>query len=205
MPNLLVVEASPRGEYSISRNLAATFVRQWKVEHPDGEMVERDLAKMDLPYVNLPWLGASLTPVEKHTADMKTVLTLSDELVDELLAADYIVISTPVYKYNIPANLKSYVDHIVRRGRTLGMSGEGLVHDKECTVLMASGGVYTEGSPIRNRDFAATYLRLILKVIGIENLTFVASGGSKAVDLGEKPREEFLAAFEPAVAAAARA
>lgn len=205
MPILLVVEASPRGEYSISRNLASKFVEDWKAAHPDGEVVERDLAKMDLPYVNLPWLGASLKPAEKHTPEMQEVLTLSNELVDELLAADHIAISTPVYNYNIPANLKSYVDHIVRKGRTLGMTGEGLVHGKKCTVLMASGGVYTEGSPIRDRDIATMYLRLVLKVIGIENVTFVAAGGSKVVDLGEKSREEFLSAFEPAIAAAASA
>ena len=204
MPKLLVVEASPRGEYSISRNLAKTFVEQWKIAHPDGGIVERDLAKSDLPYVNLPWLGASLTPAEKHTPEMKDVLRVSDELVAELLAADHIAISTPVYNYNIPANLKSYVDHIVRKGLTLGMTGEGLVHGKRCTILMASGGVYTEGSPIRDRDIATMYLRLILKVIGIEDVTLVAAGGSKAVDLGEKSRAEFLQTFEPAVTSAAQ-
>lgn len=205
MPKLLVVEASPRGEYSISRNLAQLFVQQWKIAHPDGEVVERDLAKSDLPYMNLPWLGASLTPRETHTPEMKEVLQVSDALVAELLAADDIVISTPVYNYNIPANLKSYVDHIVRKGLTLGMTGEGLVHGKKCTVLLASGGVYTEGSPIRDRDIATLYLRLILKVIGIEDVTFVAAGGTKVVDLKEKSRADFLQAFEPAVTAAAQA
>ena len=204
MPKLLIVEASPRGEYSISRNLAAKFVEDWKAAYPDGEVIERDLAKMDLPYMNLPWVGASLTPAEKHTPEMKEVLVVSNELVDELLAADHIAISTPVYNYNIPANLKSYVDHIVRKGRTLGVTGEGLVRGKKCTVLMASGGVYTEGSPIRDRDIATQYLRLILKVIGIEDVTFVAAGGSKAVDLGEQPRGALLQAFEPAIAAAAQ-
>ena len=126
MSKLLVVEASPRGKYSISRNLASKFIEEWRAAHPDGEVVERDLAKMELPYVNLPWLAASLTPVEKHTPEMKDVLNLSNEMVDELLAADHIAISTPVYNYNIPANLKSYVDHIVRKGRTLGIRGEGL-------------------------------------------------------------------------------
>lgn len=204
MPKLLVVEASPRGEYSISRNLAKMFVEQWKTAHLGGEVIERDLAKIDLPYVNLPWLGASLTPAEKHTPEMMDVLRVSDELVAELLAADHIAISTPVYNYNIPANLKSYVDHIVRKGLTLGMTGEGLVHGKKCTILMASGGVYTEGSPIRDRDIATMYLRLILKVIGIEDVTFVAAGGSKVVDLGEKSRTEFLRTFEPAVTSAAQ-
>ena len=204
MTKLLVVEASPRGEYSISRSLAKTFAEQWKTAHPNGEVCERDLAKMELPYVNLPWLGASLTPLEKHTPEMQEVLRVSNELVAELLAADHIAISTPVYNYNIPANLKSYVDHIVRKGLTLGMAGEGLVHGKKCTVLMASGGVYTEGSPIRDRDIATAYLRLILKVIGIEDVTFVAAGGTKVVDLGEKPKAEFLRTFESAVTSAAQ-
>ena len=204
MTKLLVVEASPRGEYSISRALTQTFIEQWKTTHPGGEVCERDLAKMDLPYVNLPWLGASLTPLEKHTPEMQEVLRVSNELVAELLDADHIAISTPVYNYNIPANLKSYVDHIVRKGLTLGMAGEGLVQGKKATVLMASGGVYTEGSPIRDRDIAALYLRLILKVIGIEDVTFVAAGGTKVVDLGETSRAEFLQAFEPAVTSAAQ-
>jgi FMN-dependent NADH-azoreductase len=204
MEKLLVVEASPRGEDSISRNLAKMFVEQWKTAHPGGEVVERDLAKIDLPYVNLPWLRASLTLTEKHTLEMKDVLRVSDELVAELLAADHIAIGTPVYNYNIPANLKSYVDHIVRKGLTLGLTGEGLIHGKKCTVLMASGGVYTEGSPIRDRDIATMYLRLILKVIGIEDVTFVAAGGTKVVDLGERSRAEFLQTFEPAVTSAAQ-
>ncbi|TCV92711.1 FMN-dependent NADH-azoreductase [Luteibacter rhizovicinus] len=205
MTKLLVVEASPRGEHSISRNLAKTFVERWKAAHPGDEVIERDLAKMDLPYVNLPWLAASLTPAEKHTPEMKDVLRLSNELVAELLAADHIAISTPVYNYNIPANLKSYVDHLVRKGLTLGMTGEGLVHGKKCTILMASGGVYTEGSPIRDRDVATMYLRLILKVIGIEDVTFVSAGGSKVVDLGERSRADFLQTFDAAVTSAAHA
>ena len=135
---------------------------------------------------------------------MKDVLRVSNELVAELLAADHIAISTPVYNYNIPANLKSYVDHIVRKGLTLGLTGEGLVHGKKCTILMASGGVYTEGSPIRDRDIATMYLRLILKVIGIEDVTFVAAGGTKVVDLGETSRATFLQTFEPAVMSAAK-
>lgn len=166
-------------------------------------MVERDLAESKLPYVNLPWLEASLTPIDQHTREMKEVLRVSDELVAEIFAADHLAITTPVYNYNIPANLKSYVDHIIRKGLTLGLKGEGLVHGKKCTVLMASGGVYTEGSPIRDRDIATRYLRLILGIIGIEDVTFVAAGGTKVVDLGEKSRAEFLHPFEPAIMSAA--
>ncbi|MFT3803502.1 MAG: NAD(P)H-dependent oxidoreductase [Burkholderiaceae bacterium] len=104
---------------------------------------------------------------------------MSDQLVAELLAADHIVIATPVYNYNVPAALKAWVDLIVRKGMTLGFDGKGLVNGKKATVLIASGGVYTEGSPIRDRDIATQYLRLILNVIGITDVTVVAGSGAK--------------------------
>ena len=204
MRTLLVVEASPRGEHSMSRGLTKRFVEAWKKNNPDGRVVERDLMKTELPFVTLPWLGAYFTPAEQHTPQMKELLRLSDDLVAEILAADDIAIGTPVYNYNIPAVLKAYVDHIVRKGKTLGFAGEGLVHGKKCTILMASGGVYTEGSPIRDRDIATTYLRLILNVIGIEDVTVVAGGNAKAVDMGETTREAFLQKLDSQVAAAAK-
>jgi FMN-dependent NADH-azoreductase len=134
---------------------------------------------------------------------MLQALRFSDELVEEILQADHIAIGTPVYNYNVPAVLKAWIDHIVRKGKTLGYAGEGLVHDKLCTILMASGGVYTDGSPLQKRDIATRYLRLILKVIGIEDIVVVAGGNAKAVDTNQIPREEFLAGFSAQIAMAA--
>ena len=203
MPTLLVVESSPRGERSMSRGLASLFVERWLKNHPEGHVVHRDLMKTGLPFTNMPWLGAYFTPAAQQTSEMQQLLRLSNELVDELLAADHIVIGTPVYNYNVPAVLKAYIDHIVRKGLTLGFAGEGLVHGKKCTLLMASGGLYTEGSPIRERDIATRYLRMILKVIGIEDVTVVAGGNAKSVDMGETTRDAFLQTFATDVAAAA--
>ncbi len=203
MPTLLVVESSPRGDHSMSRGLTQMFVQDWLKNHPDGKVIERDLMESNLPFVTMPWLGAYFTPDDQQTPEMKDALRLSDELVGEILAADHTAIGTPVYNYNVPAVLKAYIDHIVRKGKTLGFAGEGLVHGKICTILMASGGVYTEGSPIRDRDIATNYLRLILKVIGIEDITVVAGGNAKAVDMGELTRAAFLQKFAPKVAMAA--
>ena len=203
MPSLLVVETSPRGDYSISRNLTRRFVERWRAAHPGGRVVERDLMETDLPFVNAPWLQAYFTLPERHSAEMKEVLRLSDELAAELLAADHLVISTPVYNYNVLAALKAWIDHVVRKGMTLGHDGKGLATGKKATVLLASGGVYTEGSPIRDRDIATQYLRLILTVLGIADLTFIAAGGAKAVDLGEVGRDEFLDRFQREIEAEA--
>lgn len=205
MTQLLVVETSPRGDHSISRNMTRRFVADWRNAHPDGEVVDRDLMETDLPFVTAPWLQAYFTPAEQHSPEMKEALRLSDELVGEILAADHIVIATPVYNYNVPAALKAWVDHIVRKGMTLGVDGSGLVKGKKATVLIASGGVYVEGSPIRDRDIATQYLRLILGVIGITDVTFVAGGGAKAVDLGEQTMDGFIATITPEIEMAAAA
>ncbi len=203
MTNLLVVETSPRGKNSISRNMTRHFMTNWQTAHPSGNIVERDLMATDLPFVTAPWLEAYFTPSEKHSPEMKDLLSLSDELVGELVAADHIVITTPVYNYNIPASLKAWVDHIVRKGLTLGFDGKGMLSGKKATVLLASGGIYTEGSPISDRDIATQYLRLILSIIGITDVTFINAGGAKIVDMGEQTMDGFIATVEPAIVRAA--
>ncbi|WP_116135699.1 FMN-dependent NADH-azoreductase [Trinickia diaoshuihuensis] len=196
MTNLLVVETSPRGDSSISRNMTRRFVERWQSAHPGGGIVKRDLAETDLAFVTAPWLHAYFTPLEQQSPAMKEALRLSDELIAELLGADHIAIATPVYNYNVPAALKAWIDHIVRKGVTLGFDGKGLLSGKRATVLLASGGIYTEGSPIRDRDIASQYLKLILSVIGITDVTIVAGGGAKAVDLGEATMESFVGKLE---------
>lgn len=204
MTNLLVIEASPRGEGSVSRNMAIEFVDEWRRTHPSGKVVLRDLTKTPLKFTDAPWLAAYFTPPDQQSTEMKSALKLSDELVAELLIADVIVIGTPVYNYNVPSILKAWFDHIVRKGITLGFSGEGLLRGKRCTVLLASGGVYTEGSPIRDRDIATQWLHLILGVLGIENIEFIAAGGTKVIDLGEQSRTDYMASIVPRIQGAVR-
>lgn len=204
MTKLLVIETSPRGVHSISRNMTRCFVEDWRAVHSDGKVIERDLMNTELEFVNADWLQAYFTPPEQHSSEMTDVLRLSDELVAEVLEVDHIVIATPVYNYNVPAVLKAWIDHIVRKGLTLGFDGRGLVTGKKATVLIASGGIYTEGSPIQDRDIATQYLRLILGVIGITDVTFVAGGGAKAVDLGEDTMERFVEKLRPDLERAAK-
>ncbi|NWB49689.1 FMN-dependent NADH-azoreductase [Pseudomonas gingeri] len=199
MTNLLMIEASPRGNSSVSRHMAVEYIDEWQRANPNGKVIQRDLTNTPLKFTDAPWLTAYFTPPDKQSAEMKDALKLSDELVEELLGADVIVIGTPVYNYNVPAVLKAWFDHIVRKGMTLGFSGEGLLKGKRCTVLLASGGVYTEGSPIRDRDIATQWLRLILNVLGIEDIEFIAASGTKVIDLGEQSRSEYMAPIIPLI------
>ncbi|MCA3859978.1 MAG: NAD(P)H-dependent oxidoreductase, partial [Burkholderia sp.] len=74
MSKLLVVETSPRGEASISRNMTRRFVAQWQAAHPGGEIVKRDLAETNLSFVTAPWLQAYFTAPEHQSAAMKEEL-----------------------------------------------------------------------------------------------------------------------------------
>ena len=205
MPSLLAIESSPRGEYSISRNLTGSFIETWKAEHSGGTVVVRDLMKTDLPFIDLPWIAGAYTPAEKHSPEMKKALVISDELIAELQAADHIVIGTSLYNFSIPAVLKAYIDHIVRVNVTFTRSYEGLLKGKKATVILASGGVYTPGSQTESYNVATSYLKQILGFIGITDVTVVLAGGTSAVAMGQTTLPELLGQFEPEVESVARA
>ena len=207
MPTLLKVDVSPRGEYSISRKLGQQFAQDWKQSHPEGKIVARDLAVQALPYVDLPWIAGAFSAPDKHTAEHKAALKVSDELIAELQAADEILISTPMYNFNIPAALKAWIDHIVRAGKTFRLSGaggfEGLLTGKKATVIIASGGAYPLGTPYEGYDQETPYLRAILAFVGLTDVTFVRAGGTNKISSGDVTKEDFLNNFKEEVSSAA--
>jgi FMN-dependent NADH-azoreductase len=205
MPNLLAVLASPRGEYSVSRTLTAQFIEEWKKDHPGGDVVTRDLTRTNLPFVDLPWIAGAYTPLEQHSPEMTQALEISNELIAELQQADHIVIGTPMYNFAAPANLKAWIDHIVRFGVTFNASYEGLLKGKKLTVIVASGGVYTPGAFAESYNHETGYLKFILGFIGLTDSTFVLAGGSSEVSQGKRTQADLVAQFTPEVLAAADA
>jgi FMN-dependent NADH-azoreductase len=201
MSTLLKIDVSPRGEYSVSRKLSGEFAEQWKKANAGGTVVERDLFKTDLPFVDLPWIAGAYSTPDQHTPEQQAAIKVSDDLVAELLAADAIVLSTPMYNFAVPAALKAYIDHIVRLGKTFTSSYEGLAKGKKATLIVASGGVYTPGSPTEGYNAVSGYLKQVLGFIGITDVSIVLAGGSSAVDQGKIARAEFLKPFEEQVTA----
>ena len=203
MPNLLAVLSSPRGDYSVSRTLTADFIQEWKKVHAGGQVVTRDLAKTNLPFVDLPWIAASYTPGEQQNPEMTKALALSNELIAELQATDHLVIGTSMYNFSTPANLKAYIDHIVRINVTFNAQYEGLLKNKKATIIIAAGGDYSKGSPTESYDLESSYLKQIFGFIGITDLNIVKAGGTGEIDRGTIKREDLLAKFAPEATAAA--
>ncbi len=204
MPLLLAIESSPRGDYSVSRNLTTHFVETWKAAHAGGTATERDLTKTDLPFVDLPWIAGAYTPEEQHSPEMKKALAVSNELIRELQTVDHIVLGTSMYNFSIPAILKAYIDHIVRVNVTFTPSYQGLLKGKKLTVILASGGVYTPGAQAENYNVATSYLKQIFGFVGITDVTVLLVGGTSAVDMQKTTLPALLEQYKPAVAEAAR-
>jgi len=116
----------------------------------------------------------------------KRVLRLSDTLIDELLAADTIVIAAPMHNFGPPSTLKAWIDHVARAGRTFsyGPNGpQGLVKGKHAILVVASGGVYS-AEPMKPFDFTEPYLHTVLGFIGITDVDVVRVAGVASSAIG---------------------
>lgn len=191
MPSLLAIQVSPRFDTSTSRKLTALFIEQWQAKHPGGRVVVRDLAKDQPPYVDLPRIGEAFSPPEQHSPESVAAIATSNELVAELKAADHLVIGTPMYNFSIPAVLKAWVDHVVRVGVTVSSGNVGLLTGKKATVILATGGDFSLGTPIEGYNLASGYLRQVLGWIGITDVEIILANRARAGGEGETAVETF--------------
>ncbi|NEU98641.1 FMN-dependent NADH-azoreductase [Bradyrhizobium uaiense] len=203
MTCLLVIEASPRFEHSASRLLTAQFVEKWTRRHPKASVINRDLARSNLQFVDLPWIGAAFTPPDLHSPEVAANLAVSNKLIEELKAADHIVIGTPMYNFSIPAILKAYIDQVVRVGVTVSTTYEGLLKGKQATVILTTGGDFSPGAPFASANVASSYLKQILGFIGITDVNIVLAVKTLAVDQGETTLADFAKRLDAELAAAA--
>ena len=171
---LLQIDSSARAS-SVSRRLTAKFAEEWRRNHPDGEVIQRDLSVTAPPLITDDW-GATYLEDSKLTPAQRAYLSASDELIKELEAAETVVIGAPMYNFSIPSLLKAWIDQVVRMGKTFsyGPNGpQGLLQEKKVVIITSRGGSYGKGTVTEAFDFQEPYLRHILAFIGLTNVTFV--------------------------------
>ena len=184
---LLRIDSSARRN-SVSRQLTGRFIEAWQKEHPDGTVIERDLATTALPHITDEWVHAVHSDPASLTTQQKLVLQLSDELVEELVQADAIVIGAPMYNFAIPAPLKAWIDQIVRVGKTVLFAEagpQGILKGKKVYVVTSRGGAFRPGTPTERYDYQEPYLRHILAFIGLTDVTFIHAENQKPGEQAE--------------------
>jgi FMN-dependent NADH-azoreductase len=199
MTHILHLDASPRGDRSISRTLSKEFISGWKASHPNDTVTYRDLGHFPVPFVTEDWIAAAYSSSEQCTPAQAAVIQISNELVNEFVVADRYVLGIPMYNFSIPANFKAYIDQIVRPGRTFSVDEtgyKGLVQNKKMTIITAQGGTYAEGSPTHAYDLQIPYLRLIFSFIGITDIEFIHAD---SLNVGDEARSLAIANARSAI------
>jgi len=201
--NLLHIDSSASGEASASRQLTAAVVQALTGANPELSVVHRDLdaapvAHLDarlLPTIRPDPARASTASADEHAE--------ADAMLAEFLAADVVVIGAPMYNFTVPTQLKAWVDRILVAGKTFAYAAEGpkgLAGGKRVIIVSTRGGLYTPGAPSEAFDFQETYLRAVLRFIGIDDVEIVRAEG---LAFGPEHREASVAAAHASIPALA--
>ncbi|ARU94082.1 FMN-dependent NADH-azoreductase [Tatumella citrea] len=199
MSKVLILKSSILAGYSQSGQLADFYAAQATAK---GDTVTvRDLADQAIPVLDGELVGG-LRPSEAPLSQrQKDVAALSDELINELQAHDVIVITAPMYNFNIPTQLKTYFDLVARAGVTFRYteSGpEGLIKGKRVVVISSRGGVHKD-TPA---DLLTPYLKLFLGFLGMTDVNFVfAEGYGYGPEVAAKATTDAKSAIESILAA----
>jgi FMN-dependent NADH-azoreductase len=185
--NLLHIDASARPgrsdtdlHGSHTRRLSARFVERWRKARPDDRIDYLDVGQRPPAHVDGRWIHAAFTPPAAREPWMVDVLAESDRLVDQLIAADVVVIGLPMYNFSVPAQFKAWIDNIVRVGRTFGFDrSRGAVPywpllaeaGKRVVLLGARGDHgYDAGGRFAHLNHTEGSVRSVLGYIGITDV-----------------------------------
>ncbi|MCG8391590.1 MAG: NAD(P)H-dependent oxidoreductase [Pseudomonadales bacterium] len=201
MTRLLQLDASARpglagtDEHgSLSRRLTHRFATAWQARQPDAVVTRRDVGSTPPAFIDQRWIAAAFTPPEQQQPWMADVLAESDRLIDELVAADVLVIGAPLYNFGMPAALKAWVDQVVRMGRTVDYDESRpddpftpLLADRprQAVILSSRGGAgFEPGGELAHLNHLEPGLTTVLEFIGITRIHRIAiehqeEGGEK--------------------------
>jgi FMN-dependent NADH-azoreductase len=191
MANVLLVTSSPRGGASYSSRIAEKVVTELREHDPDALVMVRDLAQAPLPHIDEDFVTATRGPRGPQTPRQQAALALSDELVDELAAADIVVIAAPMINFSVSSTLKAWFDYVARAGRTFRYSEkgpQGLMTGKRVIIVSASGGIYSGENAAF--DFQVPWLRGMLSFLGMTEVEVIRVEGTA---LGADAAEEAVA------------
>ncbi|ELA7149077.1 FMN-dependent NADH-azoreductase [Vibrio parahaemolyticus] len=176
MSRVLALKSSILGDYSQSNKLVEDFIKNVDQD----KLTVRDLAANPLPVLDFA-VATALRATEDLSQEQQVVVDLSDTLIEEVKAADTLVIAAPMYNFTIPTQLKNWIDLIARTGVTFKYTEngvQGLIEGKKAIVVTTRGGIHKD-SPTDN---VTPYLRTVLGFVGISDVEFVYA---EALNMGE--------------------
>ena len=175
MTKLLYIEVSPRKERSHSIAVAEAFLDAYSAANPDHEIDKMDLWDTELPELNMAMIDAKYRLLDGDELDEREANAWRAVVAtfNRINSADKIVISTPMWNFNVPYKLKHLIDIVVQPDLAFAVvegGYEGLVKGKPAMVIVARGAAYPPGSDFYDVDFQKRYLDFLLSFIGFEDI-----------------------------------
>lgn len=167
MPTALIVDTSADRETSRTRELTRRFAEAWRSRGADFAVVSRDLHAAPPPY--LVTTAQHWAPHLRRGAEVPAELeAYQRELLDELLAADVVVLGVPMYNASIPATLSSWIDLIHVLGTTVPFDDDAQpMRGRDLVVLSARGGAEDPDDPDDGWESVALPLRRVFGPVGL--------------------------------------
>jgi FMN-dependent NADH-azoreductase len=179
MKTILHVSCSPRGDAAESDRLAWKIIEQLRRQEPTAVLVSRVIGGGQIAHIDQDY---AISQGSSADVSQDGSMARSEELVRELERSDFVVIGTPMHNLTVPSVLKAWIDHVVRARRTFTITPAGKVgtlRDRPVFVAIASGGRFS-GDRARQPDFLTPYLKTVLGMIGLHDLTFFSVQGTGA-------------------------
>ncbi len=185
MPKLLHIHSSPNLENSVTRTLSDKFVQTWTANYAGVDVDVLDLALAPLPHFDAAAIAGLMPSASDKSEEAVSRAALSDRLINQLEAADIIVIGAPMINFSIPSQLKSWFDYVSIAGRTFQFAApgisKGMLFGKKAFVVLARGGDYAD-FPANAFDHQEPLLKTLLGFLGIYDVSFVRAEGMRAKD-----------------------
>ena len=200
---ILHIDSSILGGHSVSRALSAEIVARQRVLHPESEVIRRDLVAEPVLHLSDRHI-AVFQGGEVTDPALGADLAAGGSYIDDLFAADIIVIGVPMYNLSVPSQLKAWIDRISVAGRTFRYTPHGPVglvpSDKKVFLASSRGGIYTGDSPAAAFEHQESYLKSALGLIGLTDVTVVRAEG---LNVSEEIKTAALAKAKSEIAALA--
>lgn len=202
MSTVLYITANPKDEkHSISKQIGRDFVERYRSSHPNDTIIELDLYKEKIPYLDLNYFsgrgkllkGNDLNKLSPE--DQNTVKRIHNYAV-QFASADKYIISVPMWSFLFPAPLKAYLDSVIlfdtaiRFSLTKGVVGTLDDKPRKLLYIETAGGTYSEGK-LKGLDYGTKYIKDLFSFLGIKEFhNILAEGtGMKITAIGAAHKE----------------
>ncbi|ULQ45130.1 NAD(P)H-dependent oxidoreductase [Flagellatimonas centrodinii] len=139
------------------------------------DLARRPVAMLDTAavdaYVKRNYGGQTLA------ADEAAALAVQDADVAKVLAADVLMLASPMHNFAMPGPLKAFLDGIIQKGRTWDADANGyrgLMTGRRALALFSSGGVYGDGGG----DHYSPLARTLFGFMGYSEAEVISAQGT---------------------------